>query len=170
MTSQQTTQNKTGLHRSPKTHHKPFYLFTIYDIILLNFTQICLTSLMNDPLAFLLDGVLLTRGPGAYKIPSFGDIPSEFNVSLLHGATNPKAVYSSKGIGEPPLFLSASVFFASRQAIKAARRDSGLEGIPFQLDSPLSAERIRMACEDHLTQKVPNLPEEGTYKPWGIQV
>ena len=91
-------------------------------------------------------------------------------MSLLHGATNPKAVYSSKGIGEPPLFLSASVFFAVRQAIKAARKDSGLEGIPFQLDSPLSAERIRMACEDHLTQKVPNLPEEGTYKPWGIQV
>jgi hypothetical protein len=40
----------------------------------------------------------------------------------------------------------------------------------FQLDSPLSAERIRMACEDHLTQKVPKLPEEGSYKPWGIQV
>jgi len=70
------------------------------------------------------DGVLLTRGPGAYKIPSFGDIPAEFNVSLLRGASNPKAVYSSKGIGEPPLFLSSSVFFAIRHAIKAARCQS----------------------------------------------
>ena len=116
------------------------------------------------------DGVLLTRGPGAYKIPSFGDIPAEFNVSLLRGASNPKAVYSSKGIGEPPLFLSSSVFFAIRHAIKAARKEVGLDNKYFQLDSPLSAERIRMACEDHLTQKVPLLPEEGTYKPWGIQV
>lgn len=30
-------------------------------------------------------GVLLTRGPGAYKIPGFNDIPTEFNVSLLKG-------------------------------------------------------------------------------------
>jgi xanthine dehydrogenase/oxidase len=108
--------------------------------------------------------------PGAYKIPAFGDIPDEFNVSLLRGASNPKAVYSSKGIGEPPLFLSSSVFFAVRQAIKAARKEVGLEKVHFQLHSPLSAERIRMACEDHITQQVPELPQEGAYRPWGIQV
>ena len=116
------------------------------------------------------DGVLLTQGPGTYKIPAFGDIPREFNVALLKGSSNPKAVYSSKGIGEPPLLLASSVFFAVRQAIKAARKDAGFEKKYFQLDSPLSAERIRMACEDHLTQKVPPLPKEGTFKPWGIQV
>ena len=109
------------------------------------------------------DGVLLTLGPGTYKIPSFGDIPCEFNVSLLKGSSNPKAVYSSKGIGEPPLLLASSVFFAIRQAIKAARKDAGLENKYFQLDSPLSAERIRMACEDHLTQKVPSSGRGGTF-------
>ena len=31
------------------------------------------------------DGVPLTRGPGAYKIPGFDDIPAEFNVTLLKG-------------------------------------------------------------------------------------
>ena len=30
-------------------------------------------------------GVPFTRGPGAYKIPSFDDIPTEFNVTLLKG-------------------------------------------------------------------------------------
>ena len=30
-------------------------------------------------------GVPYTRGPGAYKIPSFNDIPAEFNVTLLKG-------------------------------------------------------------------------------------
>ena len=42
------------------------------------------------------DGFLYTRGPGMYKIPGFTDIPVEFNVSILKGASNPQAVYSSK--------------------------------------------------------------------------
>lgn len=41
-------------------------------------------------------GTLFSRGPGAYKLPGFTDIPQEFNVSLLKGASNPRAVYSSK--------------------------------------------------------------------------
>ena len=75
-------------------------------------------------------GSLLTRGPGAYKeakhslnrtrlliklllfqvqvfthvmspkIPSFNDVPAQFNVALLRGAANPRAVYSSKAVGE----------------------------------------------------------------------
>jgi xanthine dehydrogenase/oxidase len=41
-------------------------------------------------------GILFSRGPGTYKLPSFTDIPQEFNVSLLKGTSNPRAVYSSK--------------------------------------------------------------------------
>ena len=41
-------------------------------------------------------GVLLSRGPGVYKIPTFSSIPVEFNVSLLKNNPNPKAIYSSK--------------------------------------------------------------------------
>lgn len=51
-------------------------------------------------------GALLSRGPGAYKISGFGDIPAEFNVALLKGAPNPRAVYSSKVI-----FLESLSFF-----------------------------------------------------------
>ena len=36
--------------------------------------------------------------------------------------------------------------------------------------SLLTGERIRMACEDHITSKADLLPPEGTYKPWGIQL
>lgn len=56
-------------------------------------------------------------------------------------------------MGEPPLFLAASVFYAIKDAIAAARRESGLKG-PFRLDSPASAERIRNACVDKFTQLV----------------
>lgn len=57
-------------------------------------------------------GNLFTRGPGAYKIPAFNDVPSDFRVTLLKDATNPVAVHSSKAIGEPPFFMAASAFFA----------------------------------------------------------
>ena len=42
------------------------------------------------------EGKMLTQGPSTYKIPGFGDIPEEFNVSLLKGSPNVHAVYSSK--------------------------------------------------------------------------
>lgn len=41
-------------------------------------------------------GIVYSRGPGTYKIPGFADIPQDFNVSLLKGTSNPRAVYSSK--------------------------------------------------------------------------
>ena len=51
------------------------------------------------------------------------------------------------------------------------RKASGV-GNPdvFDLDAPATAERIRMACEDQFTQKVPQLPPDGSFKPWGIQI
>lgn len=43
------------------------------------------------------DGTLLTRGPGTYKIPSVGNIPQKFNVTLMRESGNPgTSIYSSK--------------------------------------------------------------------------
>ena len=42
-----------------------------------------------EELIYSPTGSLYSRGPGMYKIPSFSDIPAEFNVSLLTGAPNP---------------------------------------------------------------------------------
>lgn len=97
-------------------------------------------------------GTPWTTGPGAYKIPGFADIPVEFYVHLLRSAPNEKAVFSSKAVGEPPLFLASSVFYAIKDAIMFARRESGVEGV-FRLDSPATSERIRMACVDEFTKQ-----------------
>lgn len=121
-----------------------------------------------EELRYSPDGNLYTRGPGMYKIPGFGDIPTEFNVSLLREAPNSKAIYSSKAVGEPPLFLASSVFFAIKDAIYAARTESGLRG-PFRLDSPATPERIRTACADKFTKLCPPA-EPGTYTPWDVQM
>lgn len=98
-------------------------------------------------------GHLFTRGPGAYKIPSANDLPVDFKVWLDTGKKNKFAVHSSKAVGEPPLFLGSSAFFAVKEAIYAARADAGLSGY-FQLNSPVTPERARMACGDRLLQKV----------------
>lgn len=51
---------------------------------------------------------------GTYKIPTINDIPIDFRVTLLKEAPNQQLPlsYSSKAIGEPPLFLGASVYHA----------------------------------------------------------
>lgn len=69
----------------------------------------------------------------------------------MQDAPNIKAVHSSKAVGEPPLFLASSALFAIKDAIAAARRDSGHNGW-FVLDTPATPERIRMACADEFTK------------------
>lgn len=49
-----------------------------------------------EEMVFLNNGAIFTRGPGTYKIPSFNDIPLEFNVALLKSSSNARAIYSSK--------------------------------------------------------------------------
>nr|XP_055027656.1 xanthine dehydrogenase/oxidase isoform X1 [Misgurnus anguillicaudatus] len=121
-----------------------------------------------EELRYSPEGFLYTRGPGMYKIPAFGDIPTELKVSLLRDSPNEKAIFSSKAVGEPPLFLASSVFYAIKDAITYARAESGLTG-PFRLDSPATPERIRNACEDKFTKLCPPA-DPGTFTPWAVQV
>lgn len=113
----------------------------------------------------LSNGALFTKGPGNYKIPGFTDIPVDFRVSLLSDTQNSRAVHSSKAVGEPPLFLGTSVFFAIRDAIRSARKERGYEGY-FRFDLPATSERIRMACEDEHTKLARSYPRTETEKPW----
>ncbi|KAI5627549.1 aldehyde oxidase [Silurus asotus] len=106
-----------------------------------------------EELHFSPSGVLYTRGPAQYKIPAVCDVPLQFNVYLLAGSQNPHAIYSSKGIGEPMLFLGSAVFFALKDAIMAARKDAGFTGL-FTLSSPATPERVCLACNTHFTQMV----------------
>ncbi|TMS38408.1 hypothetical protein L596_005140 [Steinernema carpocapsae] len=115
------------------------------------------------------NGIRLTRGPGNYKIPSADDAPRQFHVKLIKGSSNKMGIFSSKAVGEPPLFLGCSVFFAIREAIKAYREQNGHKGY-FSFDSPATAEQIRMACEDHITKQIADLPESSTYTPWTVPV
>eukprot|EP00878_Enallax_costatus_P034147 GHUV01037795.1.p2 GENE.GHUV01037795.1~~GHUV01037795.1.p2 ORF type:complete len:131 (-),score=27.03 GHUV01037795.1:48-440(-) len=95
-------------------------------------------------------GHLFTKGPGTYKIPTANDIPVDFRVHLLQNTPNPRAVHSSKAVGEPPFHLGAAVYFALKDAVYAAREAAGVTGW-FDLDPPATPEKLRMACVDDLT-------------------
>jgi xanthine dehydrogenase/oxidase len=111
---------------------------------------------------WLQDGTLFTVGPGAYKIPGFRDIPQHFNVSILQDRPfkHLKTINRSKGIGEPPLFLGSSVFFAIRDALLYARHQNGkkptLRGVP----SPMTTERIRLYVGDSMVDKAEEKVEQ----------
>ncbi|CAI5638408.1 unnamed protein product [Oreochromis niloticus] len=121
-----------------------------------------------EELKFSPFGLLYTRGPSQYKIPAVCDMPLQFNIYLLPDSENPYAIYSSKGIGEPALFLGSSVFFAIKDAVAAARSDSGLKG-PFSLSSPATPERACLASASPFTQKVP-ASKPGSFKPWALDI
>ncbi|XP_014676745.1 PREDICTED: xanthine dehydrogenase/oxidase-like [Priapulus caudatus] len=102
-----------------------------------------------EELRYTADGFLCTRHTGNYKIPGVSDVPVEFNVALLRNSENPRAIYSSKAVGEPPLLLASTVFFAIKNAIGAAREQEGVSG-SFQFDSPATVENILLACPSTL--------------------
>jgi xanthine dehydrogenase large subunit len=73
-------------------------------------------------------GALLTCSPSNYKIPAVTDVPDDFRVSFLETA-NPRNIYSSKAVGEPPFVLGISVWAAVKDALRHAApgRGSGLQ-------------------------------------------
>lgn len=83
-------------------------------------------------------GLLKTHAPSTYKIPTASDWPPTFNVDLVPwGRNHEDSIYRSKAVGEPPLMLAMSVFFAIRDAIAAGAGG----GLP-RLDAPATPERI----------------------------
>ncbi|XP_040888347.1 aldehyde oxidase-like isoform X1 [Toxotes jaculatrix] len=67
---------------------------------------------------------------------------------------------------EPVLFLGSSVFFAIKDAVAAARSESGLVG-PFTLSSPATPERACLACATPFTQKT---EDDHTWMHHGVAV
>ena len=64
-------------------------------------------------------GRLLTHAPSTYKIPTANDCPPVFEVQLYDGDNLEDSIHRSKAVGEPPLLLPFSVFFAIRDAVSA---------------------------------------------------
>ncbi|MGX1128088.1 xanthine dehydrogenase molybdopterin-binding subunit B [Streptomyces glaucescens] len=88
-------------------------------------------------------GRLLTQAASTYKLPSFSEMPEEFNVTLLENAAEEGAVYGSKAVGEPPLMLAFSV----REALRQAAAAFGPDGTSVELASPATPEAVYWAIQ-----------------------
>ena len=84
-------------------------------------------------------GRLMTHAPSTYKIPAINDCPEDFRVSLFKNRNHEDSIMRSKAVGEPPLLLSFSVFFAIRDAIASVA--------DYKVNPPLNAPAT---CEEIL--------------------
>ncbi len=88
-------------------------------------------------------GRLNTQAASTYKIPSFSEMPEQFNVHLFERATESGVVYGSKAVGEPPLMLAFSV----REALRQAASAFGPEGWSVDLSCPSTPEAVYWAID-----------------------
>ncbi len=86
-------------------------------------------------------GLLTTHAPSTYKIPTANDCPATFNTRLFDGPNVHDSIHRSKAVGEPPLLLPFSVFFALRDAVSAA----GGHRVDPPLQAPATSEAILRA-------------------------
>lgn len=87
-------------------------------------------------------GRLATAGASTYKLPSWPELPEQFNVNFLERAAEPGVIFGSKAVGEPPLMLAISVREAIRDAIAAFG-----SGTPVLISSPATPEQIFFAIQ-----------------------
>ena len=83
-------------------------------------------------------GLLLTHAPSTYKIPTANDCPTVFNVALFEADNPADSIHRSKAVGEPPLLLPFSVFFAIRDAVSSL----GGHRVDPPLRAPATAEAV----------------------------
>jgi xanthine dehydrogenase large subunit len=83
-------------------------------------------------------GKLMTHAPSTYKIPAVSDCPEDFRVVLYDNANVEDSIHRSKAVGEPPLLLPFSVFFAIRDAISSV----GGHRVHPPLNAPATSEEI----------------------------
>jgi xanthine dehydrogenase large subunit len=86
-------------------------------------------------------GKLMTHAPSTYKIPAVSDCPGDFRVRLFKNSNVADSIHRSKAVGEPPLLLPFSVFFAIRDAISAV----GGHKVNPPLNAPATSEEILKA-------------------------
>jgi len=86
-------------------------------------------------------GKLSTHAPSTYKVPTANDCPPVFDVRLYEGSNVEDSIHRSKAVGEPPLLLPFSVFFAIRDAVSAA----GGHRVDPPLTAPATSEAILRA-------------------------
>ncbi|XP_047028407.1 xanthine dehydrogenase-like [Helicoverpa zea] len=96
----------------------------------------------SEHLVYASTGELLSDRTWNYYVPLARDIPQDWRVYFRKNSYSDDIIFGSKCIGEPPMCMSVVVAFALREAIVAARLESGIPTTQwYQEDGPYTAER-----------------------------
>ncbi len=100
--------------------------------------------LTTEEISWKNNGNILTFSPSTYKIPVMNDIPINFNTKIFKSkGNNENTVNKSKAVGEPPLLLAISSFFAIKDAIRYAKKNNSIK-----LSAPATPENILNALKE----------------------
>lgn len=108
--------------------------------------------LTGEELKWSADGRLLSHSASTYQIPSIGDTPPVFNVTLLPDAAQKGTIHGSKAVGEPPLMLGIAVREALRDAVAAF---GDRTHVPVLLGCPATHEAIFHAIRERENEHRP---------------
>ncbi len=100
--------------------------------------------LTSEELVWDAQGRLRTHAPSTYKIPTAGDLPAQWNVQLFDRPNHVPTVRRSKAVGEPPLMLALSAWFAIADAVASLggyRRAA-------RMQAPATPEQVLAACDE----------------------
>ncbi|GAB2867631.1 xanthine dehydrogenase molybdopterin binding subunit [Pseudoduganella ginsengisoli] len=97
--------------------------------------------LTTEELWWNAGGKLMTHAPSTYKIPGVSDCPQDLRCNLFDNRNVADSIHRSKAVGEPPLLLPFSVFFAIRDAVSAVANHR----INPPLNAPATSESILKA-------------------------
>ncbi|XP_041981243.1 xanthine dehydrogenase-like [Aricia agestis] len=92
-------------------------------------------------------GEVLTDRTWEYHVPQARDIPQDFRVSFRKGSYSTPRLFGAKVVGEPATCMGVGIALALREAITAARTDSGISSrIWYEIDGPYTVEKIYLNC------------------------
>ncbi|XP_013136122.1 PREDICTED: xanthine dehydrogenase/oxidase-like [Papilio polytes] len=92
-------------------------------------------------------GEVLSDRTWNYWVPQARDIPQDFRVYFREKSRNYEIYLGAKATGEPATSLAVSAPLAAREAVAAARLDSGIPTTQwFQIDGPYTTEQICLAA------------------------
>ncbi|XP_041981596.1 xanthine dehydrogenase/oxidase-like [Aricia agestis] len=88
-------------------------------------------------------GEVLTDRTWDYHVPQARDIPEDFRVYFRKGSFGTPKALGAKVVGEPATCMGVGIALALREAITAARTDSGISSrVWYDIDGPYTVEKI----------------------------
>ncbi len=101
--------------------------------------------LTMEELVWDAQGRLMTHAPSTYKIPTAYDRAPDMRIAIFaRGENSEETIYRSKAVGEPPLMLGMSAFFALSDAIAQSVETPSAY---VDLNAPATPERVLLAVE-----------------------